>query len=386
MRSVTVLGATGSIGRSTMDVLVRHPERFRVVGLSANRDVAGMLALCMAHQPQQVAMADAAAAAELSAACAARGLRITVQAGPDAVTALAADAGSDTVIAGVVGVAGLPSSLAAARAGKRVLIANKEALVVAGELFMQAAAEAGAELIPVDSEHNAILQCLPPGGGTAGVRRVLLTASGGPFLDTPAEALVTVTPTQACAHPNWEMGRKISVDSATLMNKGLELIEACVLFGLAPRQIEVLVHPESIVHSLVEYVDGSMLAQMGSPDMRTPLAHALGTPDRISSGSDPLDLVAIGALEFRAPDLARFPCLALAMAAAGAGGSAPVVLNAADEVAVAAFLAGRIGFTRIAAVVEETLGAGLDGGTGTLEGLLALDHEARRYAEARLEG
>jgi 1-deoxy-D-xylulose-5-phosphate reductoisomerase len=384
MRRVTVLGATGSIGHNAMDVIATHPDRFRVQGLSANTDVAGMFALCKAHRPAQVVMVDHAAASELASLCAGAELALDIAAGAEALDALAADPGSDSVVAGVVGVAGLPSALAAARAGKRVLIANKEVLVVAGPLFMNAASDAGAELVPVDSEHNAILQCLPRDGGTVGVRRVLLTASGGPFLDVAEESLASVTPDQACAHPNWEMGRKISVDSATMMNKGLEIIEACVLFGLTPRQIEVLVHPQSIVHSLVEYIDGSVLAQLGSPDMRIPIAHALGSPDRISSGAQALDLVAIGQLGFQAPDLNRFPCLGLAMAAAEAGGAAPVVLNAADEVAVAAFLEGRIGFGEIAAVVEETLAAGTTGNLDTLEGLLALDGEARRYAEGRL--
>jgi 1-deoxy-D-xylulose-5-phosphate reductoisomerase len=385
MRRVTVLGATGSIGRSTMDVLARHPDRFEVEGLTAHRDVVGMLALCARHRPKRAAMADAAAAAELARACAADGLQVEVGAGPEALVSLASDPASDTVVAGVVGVAGLASSLAAARAGKRVLIANKEVLVVAGPLFVAAAREAGAELIPVDSEHNAILQCLPAGGGTVGVRRVLLTASGGPFLDTDPADLGRVTPAQACAHPNWAMGRKISVDSATMMNKGLELIEACVLFDLTPRQIEVLVHPQSIVHSLVEYLDGSVLAQLGSPDMRTPVAHALGLPDRIESGSPALDLIGVADLGFRTPDLEQFPCLALAIGAAEAGGAAPVVLNAADEVAVAAFLEGRIAYTRIAGVVEETLAMDLAGQFETLEDLMALDGAARRYADGRLD-
>jgi 1-deoxy-D-xylulose-5-phosphate reductoisomerase len=291
-------------------------------------------------------------------------------------------------MAAIVGAAGLPSTLAAARAGKRVLLANKESLVVAGPLLIEAARSGSATLIPIDSEHNAIFQCLPPGVQTGvpgqGVRRVLLTASGGPFLRTPAAAMAGVTPDQACAHPRWSMGRKISVDSATLMNKGLELIEACLLFGMEPAQVEVVVHPQSIVHSLVEYVDGSILAQLGNPDMRTPIAHALGWPERIVSGVQSLDLVAAARLDFEAPDHGRFPALGLARTAAEAGGTAPAVLNAANEIAVAAFLAGRLGFPGIARVIEAVLERHARSAAHELDVVLEADRWARDMAERML--
>jgi 1-deoxy-D-xylulose-5-phosphate reductoisomerase len=385
---IAVLGSTGSIGVSTLDVLSRHPERFAVEVLAAANNHERLLEQCLRHRPRLAVLQAEEAAGRLEAGLRAAGAATEVRCGPEALQDCAAASGVDAVMAAIVGAAGLPSTLAAARAGKRVLLANKESLVVAGPLLIEAARAGGASLIPIDSEHNAIFQCLPAGIDTGrparGVRRVLLTASGGPFLRTPAEALSRVTPEQACAHPRWSMGRKISVDSATLMNKGLELIEACLLFGMEPAQVEVVVHPQSIVHSLVEYVDGSILAQLGNPDMRTPIAHALGWPDRIASGVESLDLVAAARLDFEAPDLARFPALGLARAAAEAGGTAPAVLNAANEVAVAAFLAGRLGFPGIPRVVDAVLGEHRAGPAGTLAAVLEADRWARELAESKL--
>jgi 1-deoxy-D-xylulose-5-phosphate reductoisomerase len=391
MTGVSVLGSTGSIGVSTLDVLARHPDRFRVVALTANRDVEAMCAQCLRFRPEVVAMADFQAALALRERLAGVPGAPQVLAGVEGLTQAATLPEAEVVMAAIVGAAGLVPTLAAARAGKRLLLANKEALVVAGALLMEAVADHGAVLLPIDSEHNAIFQCLPVGFssglGRVGVERILLTASGGPFLDTPREALSAVTPEQACAHPNWDMGRKISVDSATMMNKGLELIEACWLFGTGPERVQVVVHRQSVIHSLVQYVDGSVLAQLGNPDMRTPIAHALGWPERIISGVAPLDLFAVQRLDFETPDLVRFPCLALAVAAAATGGTAPAVLNAANEVAVAAFLNRQIGFMTIAAVVEETLAAlpaesvaGQD-----IEFLLGVDGRARRVAEQAVE-
>ena len=387
-RTLALLGATGSIGATTLDVVARHPDRFRVAALAAHRNVAGMLAACRAFQPRLAALLDPVAAGELAAMVRAEGLGIEVLAGPDGLLAVATCGDADTVLAAIVGAAGLAPTLAAARAGKRILLANKEALVVGGALFMDAAAHGRATLLPVDSEHNAIFQCLPAAYArdpqARGVRRLLLTASGGPFLDRPVGTLNDVTPAQACAHPNWSMGRKISVDSATMMNKGLELIEAERLFGVAEPDIEVVIHRQSIVHSLVEYVDGSMLAQLGNPDMRTPIAQALAHPARIDSGATMLDLVACGRLDFTAPDLARFPCLGLARAALRAGPSAPIVLNAANEVAVDAFLGGHIPFTGIARGVADVLDAASLPPIATLADALACDAEARRATRALL--
>jgi 1-deoxy-D-xylulose-5-phosphate reductoisomerase len=333
-------------------------------------------------------MRDVAAAARLAAGLKAAGVATRVRAGNDALAEIAASSDVDTVMAAIVGAAGLPSTLAAARAGKRVLIANKESLVVAGQLLVEAARSSGATLVPIDSEHNAIFQCMPgtlqTGRLAPGVSRILLTASGGPFLRHTRERMAQATPDEACAHPRWRMGRKISVDSATLMNKGLELIEACVLFGMEPRRVEVVVHPQSIVHSMVEYVDGSILAQLGNPDMRTPIAHALGWPERIGSGVESLDLVAAARLDFEAPDLARFPALVVARAAAAAGGTVPAVLNAANEVAVAAFLAGRLGFLGIVETIEAVVGRHRNAGATALEDLLEADRWARATAESML--
>jgi 1-deoxy-D-xylulose-5-phosphate reductoisomerase len=385
---VAVLGSTGSIGRSTLAVLGLHPESYRVQALAARRDVAGMLAQCLRHQPEWAVLEDPEAAGELERALGAAGSGVKVAAGADAIVQLAADPANRVVMAAISGAAGLRSSLAAASAGKRLLLANKESAVMAGPLLMAAVQEGGAELVPIDSEHNAIFQCLPPGArcGTRpeGVRRLILTASGGPFLNWPAEAIARATPDQACAHPRWSMGRKISVDSATLMNKGLELIEASVLFGMPAADISVLVHPQSIVHSLVEYLDGSTLAQLGAPDMRTPIAQALAWPGRMPAGVEFLDLVRAGVLEFRAPDRARFPCLGLAEAAARAGGTACTWLNAADEVAVQAFLDRQLNFEGIAAVIEAVMAQLPNGQMNDLSDVAAIDRAARACAREQL--
>jgi 1-deoxy-D-xylulose-5-phosphate reductoisomerase len=387
---VAVLGSTGSVGESTLNVLARHPDRFHLVALAANTNAAKLAQQIRAFRPAYAALADETAAGELRALLQGTAHATRVLAGPGALEELAVLPEAQCVMAAIVGAAGLRSTLAAARAGKRLLLANKESLVMAGPLLIAAVNAAGATLLPIDSEHNAIFQCLPPGAraGVAppGVTRVLLTASGGPFRDTPAEALETVTPEAACAHPNWVMGRKISVDSATLMNKGLELIEACLLFGVTPAQVQILVHPQSIVHSLVEYRDGSVLAQLGAPDMRTPIAHALAWPDRIDSGVESLDLLRAARLDFRAPDTHKFRCLALAQAAARAGGLYPVVLNAANEVAVEAFLARRLNFPGIAAVIEAVVQRGTGGAIGGLEDVLAADAESRVRARERIVG
>jgi 1-deoxy-D-xylulose-5-phosphate reductoisomerase len=389
MIGVAVLGSTGSIGESTLDVLARHPEQFRVVALAANRNAAKLAQQVIRWQPEYAALADESAARELKERLQRANVNTTILAGASAATDLAALPEAQYVVAGIVGAAGLPSTLAAAQSGKRVLLANKEALVMAGPLLISAARAGGATLLPVDSEHSAIFQCLPPGScageAPAGVRRVLLTASGGPFLDFSREALAAVTPEQACAHPNWVMGRKISVDSATLMNKGLELIEACLLFGLDAGQVEVVVHRPSIVHSVVEYVDGSVLAQLGSPDMRTPIAHALAWPQRLASGVEFLDLIRTARLEFCAPDVERFRCLALAQAAARAGGLQPAILNAANEVAVQAFLDRQLNFLQIPEVIEAVLAATRTRGKAlALEEVLSADAEARQLARERI--
>jgi 1-deoxy-D-xylulose-5-phosphate reductoisomerase len=383
---VAVMGSTGSIGVSTLDVLSRHPDRFRAVALTAHRNVARLREQCIAYRPDWAVVGDSADAAKLSLELRSAGVPTQVLSGAAALVRIAEHVEVDTVMAGIVGAAGLQSTLAAARAGKRILLANKEALVMSGPLFMQAVKAGGATLVPVDSEHNAIFQCMS-GVARQGVSRVLLTASGGPFLRVGREALQGVTPDQACAHPRWVMGRKISVDSATLMNKGLELIEACLLFNLPAAQVDVVVHPQSIVHSLVEYCDGSMLAQLGNPDMRTPIAHALGWPDRISSGVESLDLFKAGRLDFEPPDLERFPCLQLARTAAEAGGTAPAVLNAANEVAVEAFLARKLAFVEIPRIIgavlsEHSLGSAESPEAMSLDDVLTADQWARRRAEA----
>lgn len=385
MKGITILGSTGSIGVSTLDVIARHPDRYRVVALTANQDVERMLAQCKQFRPSVAVMADEQSGRQLAKGLVEQGIATEVLCGLRGLETAAAMRDADYVMAAIVGAAGLLPTLSAVRAGKRVLLANKEVLVMAGRLFMQEAAEHGAEILPIDSEHNAVFQCLPPDAArdldARGVKRILLTASGGPFRTTPLEVLAEVTPAQACAHPNWDMGRKISVDSATMMNKGLEVIEAHWLFGAPPGKIQVVLHPQSVIHSMVEYADGSVLAQLGNPDMRTPIAHALAWPDRIESGVGSLDLFQVARLDFEAPDLKRFPCLRLAFEAIEAGGSAPAILNAANEVAVAAFLAERLPFTAIADVVEETLQSLPATESGSLQSLLQLDAEARSLAE-----
>ncbi len=383
-RRIALLGATGSIGASALDVIARHPERFEVVALSANSRVRELLDLCERFRPQVAVIADEANYDTLRDGLKARGLNTRALAGTAALDDIAASPDSDTVIAAIVGAVGVSSTLAAARAGKRLLLANKESVVLAGQILMREAAAHGAQILPIDSEHNAIFQCLPSDGSRGGVRRLLLTASGGPFRGRARESLQNVTPDEACAHPNWIMGRKISVDSATLMNKGLEVIEAHHLFGLPSERIEVVVHRQSVIHSLVDFLDGSMLAQLGNPDMRTALACGLSWPERIDSGVTPLDLVAMARFDFEKPDLQAFPCLGLAYAALQAGGTAPAILNAANEVAVAAFLAGRLPFLGIPALIERTLDALPVEPVGSMDVLMACDDRARRKAEELL--
>ncbi|WP_445397400.1 1-deoxy-D-xylulose-5-phosphate reductoisomerase [Zobellella sp. An-6] len=389
MEMLTLLGATGSIGQSTLAVVRRHPERFSVFALTAGRQVEKMLADCLEFAPRYAVMADEGAARELRRRLAELGSSTRVLGGMAALCEVAAEPEVSCVMAAIVGAAGLLPTLAAVRAGKRVLLANKEALVMSGELFIEAVHRHGARLLPVDSEHNAIFQCLPPelqqtpGRGSlveAGIGKILLTGSGGPFRYTPVAELVAVTPAQAVAHPNWSMGPKISVDSATMMNKGLEYIEARWLFNAPPEQLEVLVHPQSVIHSMVQYSDGSVLAQLGQPDMMTPIAHALAWPERISSGVAPLDFCRLGELTFMAPDMARYPCLRLAIDACAAGQGATTALNAANEVAVSAFLAGGLDYPGIAAVNETVVqNLGLTR-VSSLEDILELDGQARRNA------
>lgn len=383
---LAILGASGSIGASTLDVVSRHPERFEVVALTAQRRWEVLLEACRRFHPRWVVLGEADAAGALREALRREGMATEVREGPSALAEVARHPEVDTVVAAIVGAAGLPPAWAAACAGKKILLANKEALVLAGGLFMEAVAKHGARLLPLDSEHNAIFQALPPDydrnrPDDFGVRRLVLTASGGPFRERPLETFPDITPQEACAHPNWSMGRKISVDSATMMNKGLEVIEAYWLFGLPPSRIEVVIHPQSVVHSLVEYRDGSLLAQLGTPDMRTPIAHALGFPRRLEAGVKPLDLVRLGRLEFARPDVRRFPCLRLAYEALREGGSAPAALNAANEVAVAAFLQGRLRFDRIPDVIEATLAQLPRRELDTLEAVLEFDRLARDRAE-----
>lgn len=381
---ITVLGATGSIGLSTLDVIARHPQRYQVFALSGYSRLAQLLALCLRHGPRFAVVPGESAAVTLREGLRAAGSGTEVLVGEQALCDVSEAGEVDTVMAAIVGAAGLRPTLAAVKAGKKVLLANKEALVMSGALFMQAVRESGAVLLPIDSEHNAIFQCLPThygqGLASVGVRRILLTASGGPFRCTPLPELQRVTPDQACAHPNWSMGRKISVDSASMMNKGLELIEACWLFDARPDQVEVVVHPQSVIHSLVDYVDGSVLAQLGNPDMRTPIANALAWPERIDSGVAPLDLFAIARLDFEAPDEVRFPCLRLAREAAQAGQSAPALLNAANEVAVEAFLQGRLRYPQIASMIEAVLQQQPVVALNDLEAVFEADGKARELA------
>ena len=382
---VTVLGSTGSIGVSTLDVIARNPERYRVVALTANRDLDRLLEQCLAFNPDYAVMADASAAQRLRERLKARRPDIQVLSGESGLIQVAGCDAAEYVMAAIVGAAGLLPTLEAANKGKRILLANKEALVMSGALFMRAVHEGGATLLPVDSEHNAIFQCMPqgfvPGGDTpAGVRKLFLTASGGPFRSTPPEQLAGVTPEQACAHPNWDMGRKISVDSATMMNKGLEVIEACWLFSLPATQIQVVIHPQSVIHSMVAYDDGSVLTQMGNPDMRTPIAHSLSWPERIEAGVEPLDLFKIRRLDFEPPDLQRFPCLSLCEQAWRAGGTAAAILNSANEVAVEAFLDHRLGFTAIPEVIETSLKSMVIQEADSLDVILQADQQARLFA------
>jgi 1-deoxy-D-xylulose-5-phosphate reductoisomerase len=388
-RVLTVLGATGTIGVNTLDVVARHPGRFEIFALTGATQVERMIEQCRTHRPRIAVMNEPAAAAALRVRMAEEKLPVIVLEGEAALTEVATAPEVDTVMAAIVGAAGLPATLAAAQAGKRILLANKETLVVAGQLFMDAIAASGAELLPIDSEHNAIFQALPRDFDgdfqRAGVKALWLTASGGPFRTLSAEAIAAATPAQAVAHPNWVMGKKISVDSASLMNKGLEVIEARWLFNARPEQIKVVVHPQSIVHSMVEYADGSVIAQLGTPDMRTPIAYALGFPERIDAGVSALELMG-RQLTFEAPDTARFPCLQLAFDALHAGGNAAAVLNAANEVAVARFLEGVIPFNSIAASIAYALDELAGGVADSLEDLLEADRQARSVAEAYLQG
>lgn len=383
-QQITVLGATGSIGLSTLDVIARHPGRFQVFALSGFTRLSELLALCVRHAPRFAVVPEVDAGRRLQDQLRSAGLSTQVLVGEEGLCQVAADPEVDAVMAAIVGAAGLRPTLAAVEAGKKILLANKEALVMSGALFMQAVRKSGSVLLPIDSEHNAIFQCMPRdfarGLGSVGVRRILLTASGGPFRQTPMAELVHVTPEQACAHPNWSMGRKISVDSASMMNKGLELIEACWLFDAKPSQVEVVIHSQSVIHSLVDYIDGSVLAQLGNPDMRTPIANALAWPERIDSGVAPLDLFAIARLDFQAPDEERFPCLRLARQAAEAGNSAPAMLNAANEVAVAAFLDGRVRYLEIASIIEEVLNLEPVVAVDDLDAVFTADAKARELA------
>ncbi|MGR4038332.1 1-deoxy-D-xylulose-5-phosphate reductoisomerase [Pseudomonas sp. 910_21] len=389
VQQITVLGATGSIGLSTLDVIARHPDRYQVFALTGFSRLAELLALCVRHVPRFAVVPELAAARALQDDLRAAGLSTRVLVGEQGLCEVASAPEVDAVMAAIVGAAGLRPTLAAVEAGKKILLANKEALVMSGALFMQAVGKSGSVLLPIDSEHNAIFQCMPGdfsrGLSQVGVRRILLTASGGPFRQTPLAELEHVSPEQACAHPNWSMGRKISVDSASMMNKGLELIEACWLFDAKPSQVEVVVHPQSVIHSLVDYVDGSVLAQLGNPDMRTPIANALAWPERIDSGVAPLDLFAIARLDFQAPDEQRFPCLRLARQAAEAGDSAPAMLNAANEVAVSAFLDRRIRYPEIASIIDEVLALEPVVAVNELDAVFAADAKARSLAEQWLQ-
>ena len=379
------MGATGSIGVSTLDVVARHPERFEVFALAGHRQTAKLAEQCRSFRPRYAVMADEASAAELKGYLSLAGVNTEVLHGSQALIDVATAAEVTGVMAAIVGAAGLPPTLAAAAAGKTIYLANKETLVVSGALFMETARKSGAQVLPIDSEHNAIYQVLPENYTGSlhahGIQSIILTASGGPFLETDLSAFDRITPAQAVKHPNWSMGQKISVDSASMMNKGLELIEAHWLFNCPPEQLEVVIHPQSVIHSMVRYLDGSVLAQMGNPDMRTPIAYCLGLPERIDSGVGCLDFSRMGDLTFREPDFKRFPCLKLAYQAMHAGGAAPCILNAANEEAVAAFLNHQIRFTDIAQVVEHSLSAVDAGETGSLEGLLEQDRAARSVAQ-----
>ena len=384
IRHLTILGSTGSIGVSTLDVVTRHPDRFQIIALTANHSIEKMLEQCRLFRPRYAVMLDKTSGEKLQIAIREAGIATEVMWGVESLEKVASLPEVDTVMAAIVGAAGIRPTFAAARAGKQVLLANKETLVMAGRIFMDVVKQHHATLLPIDSEHNAIFQSLPhhfTGDLAAvGVRRILLTASGGPFRQSSLASLEQVTPEQACAHPNWVMGQKISVDSATMMNKGLEVIEAHWLFNAAPEKIQVVIHPQSVIHSMVEYVDGSVLAQLGNPDMRTPIAHALGLPDRIETGVAPLDMFKIGRLDFEAPDFKRFPCLGLAYQALAASGSTPAILNAANEVAVESFLKRRMPFTAIPVMIEKVMQSVSRKDIATLEDVLEADREARETA------
>ena len=386
VKQVAILGSTGSIGVNTLDVIRAHPDRFNVVALTAAKQVDLLAQQCAEFKPAIAVVADAEGAARLSKLLLEKQINTQVLYGPKALVSAITESNCDTVMAAIVGAAGLVPALAAAKAGKRVLLANKEALVMSGDLFMQAMKEGGGELLPIDSEHNAIFQCLPSQFSkdphpALGVEELWLTASGGPFRNTPLDQLASITPEQACAHPNWVMGRKISVDSATMMNKGLEVIEAFWLFGLPLEKIKVLIHPQSVVHSMVRYRDGSVLAQLGQPDMRTPIAYGLAWPERIDAGVAPLSLTQLAALSFSEPELERFSCLSLAFAAAKAGGTAPAILNAANEIAVASFLDEGLPYLQIPVVVERVLSAIPSVSADSLELILEVDGRARQAAK-----
>jgi 1-deoxy-D-xylulose-5-phosphate reductoisomerase len=386
-KRLTLLGSTGSIGDSTLDVVARHPERFSVYALTAHRNGDKLVEQCLRFRPEVAVVGDADTAASVAAKLRDAGSKTEVTYGPQALVDVSKSDGCCTVVAAIVGAAGLEPSLAAARAGKRILLANKEALVMSGAIFMDAVRDNGAILLPVDSEHNAIFQCLPRESALhGGVSKIILTASGGPFRTREPSTLADVTPEEACKHPNWVMGRKISVDSATMMNKGLEVIEAHWLFNLPGDRIDVLIHPQSVIHSLVSYADGSVLAQLGNPDMRTPIAHALAFPDRVDSGVAQLDLAQIAQLSFEKPDYTRFPCLALAMKALAEGGVASAALNAANEIAVEAFLSRRIGFMSIAQVVDAVLNTLPNREASSLADVVDADATARRAAHAFIDG
>ncbi len=395
VQNITVLGSTGSIGVSTLDVVARHPDRYRIYALTANTRVDLILTQIKACQPRYAVMRDEQSAEQLSQQLKAAGITDTeVMAGEQGLLAVASADVVDSVMAAIVGSAGLAPTMAAVEAGKKVLLANKESLVMAGHLLMQAVQRSGATLLPIDSEHNAIFQCMPAsyqsgeslGLVAQGIRKILLTGSGGPFRETPLDHLSAMTPDQACAHPNWDMGRKISVDSATMMNKGLELIEACFLFDTGPENIDIVVHPQSVIHSMVEYNDGSVLAQLGNPDMRTPIAHALAFPERIASGVASLDIITTARLDFEAPDYQRFPCLRLATEAVKTGATAMAVLNAANEIAVQAFLDGQVRFTDIPVIIEHVLTAMSVVEPSTLEVVQEQDLEARQIAANFIKG
>lgn len=391
MKCICILGATGSIGVSTLDVVARHPNLYNVVALTANKNIDVLYEQCLAHSPEVVVIVDEQKATEFKTKIENSPIaNLRILSGANALIEVATLPNVDSVMAAIVGAAGLLPTLAAAEAGKTILLANKEALVMSGDIFMNAVTKSGVQLLPIDSEHNAIFQCMPAayqtGASVKGVRRILLTASGGPFRTMPLDELSQVTPAQAVAHPNWDMGKKISVDSATMMNKGLEMIEACLLFNLKPEQIQIVIHPQSVIHSMVDYVDGTVLAQMGCPDMRIPIAHALAYPERFESGATPLDIFTVKHMDFEPADLERFPCLRLAYEAIQTGGTMPTILNAANEIAVEAFLNEQIRFTDIPVVIEQTMHAIPMQPAESLETILAIDKQARGVANQAIQG